>query len=136
MELENLNNFNPSVCISGKVMRLNRMTANIFRKYLQPFGITDSQLTVLFILTKMDGLNQKRLSEITILEKSSLNRNLQRLLDNQLLTDKGFPVMKITEKGKRLVNKIIPEWKKAMTEIEELFGNDGVAALNTLMAKI
>lgn len=52
MEFENLKNFNPSECISGKVMRLNRITANVFRKYLMPFNITDSQLSILFVLTK------------------------------------------------------------------------------------
>ena len=136
MELENLNNFNPRECISGKIMRVNRVIANIFRKYLSPFGITDSQLTHLFILAKKDNMNQKELADFTKLEKSSLNRNLKRLFDAELISKTNFPKLQITTKGKMLVNQIIPEWKKAMSEIEALLGQDGKEALNTLMDKL
>ncbi len=117
-------------------MRLNRVTANIFRKYLNPFGVTDSQLTILFILSKMDNLNQKQLSDIAILEKSTLNRNLKRLIESELITKKDFPIIKITSKGKNLVKKIIPEWQKAMNEIEDLLETDGKKALEILTQKL
>lgn len=117
-------------------MRLNRMTANIFRKHLKPFGITDSQLTLLFVLTKRNNLNQKELSDIAVLEKSSLNRNLKRLIDSELVSKSSFPIIRITEKGKILVNTIIPEWEKAMTEIKELLESDGISALDTLITKL
>lgn len=136
MEFENLKSFNPQECISGRITRLNRVTANIFRKYISPYGITNSQLTLLFILTKRKDLNQKQLSEIAILEKSSLNRNLKRLLDSGLISKENFPNINISHKGKILVNKIIPEWKKAMKEIEEILGGDGEKALNTLTNKL
>lgn len=128
--------FNPKDCISGKMMRLNRVTARIFRKYLSPFGITDSQLTLLFILSKLNTLNQKKLSDITRLEKSSLNRNLKRLLDSGLVTKAAFPIIKITPKGKHLVVKILPEWEKAMAEISQLLGDDGKEALDLVAKKL
>ena len=136
MEFKNIDSFNPKECISGKMMRLNRMTANIFRKHLKPFGITDSQLTLLFVLTKRNNLNQKELSDIAVLEKSSLNRNLKRLIDSELVSKSSFPIIRITEKGKILVNTIIPEWEKAMTEIKELLESDGISALDTLITKL
>lgn len=136
MKLENLPSFDPRTCISGKVMRLSRATANIFRKYLQPHGITDSQLSILFILSKSDGLTQKQLSDIAVLEKSTLSRNLKRLLDKQYVSRSDFPIISITEKGKQFVNDIIPEWQKAMNEIREILGEDGEDALNLLHSKL
>ncbi len=136
MELKNINSFNPRKCISGKMMRLNRLTANIFRKYISQFGVTNSQLTLLFILTKRDNLNQKQLSEMIMLEKSSLSRNLKRLVDSELISKEEFPLIKITTKGKILVNEIIPEWEKAMQEIENLFESDGMDAFNILTKKL
>lgn len=136
MEFENLQTFNPRECISGKITRLNRVTANIFRKYISPFGITNSQLTLLFILAKREDLNQKQLSEIAVLEKSSLNRNLKRLIDSGLISIDKFPNINISQKGKTLVNQIIPEWKKAMLEIENILEEDGKQALNTLTNKL
>tara|TARA_R110000868_G_scaffold185617_3_gene427613 strand:+ start:454 stop:870 length:417 start_codon:yes stop_codon:yes gene_type:complete len=136
MELQESDSFDPKECISGKMMRLNRVTANVFRKYLSPFGITDSQLTILFILSKKSGLNQKQLSDLTVLEKSTLNRNLNRLIGSELISKADFPLIKITIKGKTLVNAILPEWKKAMNEIERMLESDGKNALDTLMKKL
>jgi len=136
VELQDSDSFDPKECISGKMMRLNRVTANIFRKYLSPFGITDSQLTILFILSKKSGLNQKQLSDLTVLEKSTLNRNLNRLIGSELVSKADFPLIKITIKGKTLVNAILPEWKKAMNEIERMLESDGKNALDTLIKKL
>lgn len=132
MEYKNISKFNPRECISGKIMRINRLTGNIFRKYLAPFKITDSQLTLLFILTKRGGLTQKQLSDFIFLEKSTLNRNLQRLIDKQYITRINFPVIEITNKGKKFVENIIPEWEKAMAEIRGIIGNQGEEAINTI----
>ncbi len=110
MEIEST--FNPKDCISGKMMRLNRLTANVFRKYLKPFNVTDSQLTLLFILSKKKNLSQKALSEIALLEKSSLNRNLRRLIEANLISNGNKSELNLTTKGKNLVEKIILNGKR------------------------
>ena len=129
-------NFNPSVCISNKVRQLNRVIANIYRKYLSPFQITDSQLTILFVLTKKGKLPQKDICRGLLLEKSSLNRNLNRLVDRGLISKADFPLVQITDPGIELVNAIIPEWEKALKETEQLLHNDGVLAIDLLTQKI
>lgn len=136
MEFKNIEDFTPRECISGKIMRINRITANIFRKYLAPFKVTDSQLTLLFLLTKAGGLTQKELSDFIYLEKSSLNRNLKRLIEKELLTRKKFPVIKITHEGKLFVEQIIPEWKKAMAEIRIIIGDEGEQSVSILLKKL
>ena len=136
MEYENLTNFNPSECISGQMMRLNRMVANVFRKHFQSYDITNSQISLLFILTKAGGLNQKQLATIAQLEKSSLNRNLKRLFDKNYTTKMNFPIIEITPQGKSFVNEIIPDWQKAMDEIEALLEEDGKTALNLIYTKL
>ena len=132
----NIDRFNPRTCMSNKVKRLHRITANIFRKYLQPFNITDSQLTMLFVLSKMGGLTQKQLSDIMVLEKSSLNRNLTRMFDRNYLTKENFPTIEMTEEGKEMVNRIIPEWEKAMNEMRMILNEDGEEGLNLVLNKL
>jgi len=136
MKLDNIALFDPRTCISGKVMRLNRITGNIFRKHFKEFKVTNSQVSLLFILSKRDGLTQKALSDISKLEKSSINRNLNRLMSNQYISKADFPLIKITDKGLNMVNQIIPEWEKAMTEIRSLLGEEGEAALNLILSKL
>ncbi len=136
MEFSNLVGFDPSTCISGKMMRINRITANVFRKYLNPFHITDSQLSILFVLSKMGGLNQKQITDITKLEKSSLHRNLKRLLERGFISRAHFPVMEMTPEGKLFVNNAIPEWQKAMDEIKNRLNEDGSQALDLIHTKL
>lgn len=136
MEFKNIQAFNPATCISAKVMKLDRLTANIFRKHLSPFNITDSQLCILFVFSKIGGITQKQLSEITFLKKSSLNRNLKRLFERGFLTREDFPAIKITLEGKMFVENIIPEWERAMSEIRYLLGEDGVEAITKVLSKL
>ncbi|MDG1476476.1 MAG: MarR family transcriptional regulator [Vicingaceae bacterium] len=136
MKFKNIKEFNPQECISGRVKRLNRLTANIFRKHLSPFGITDSQLTLLFILSKKGKCNQKEITEITCLEKSSLNRNLKRLVDKKYISKQDFPLLQLSHEGKVFVENIIPEWEKAMTEIKELITEDGINGINIALKNI
>lgn len=136
MELSNIEKFNPKSCISGQVMRINRVIANIFRSYLKPFDITDSQLTILFILSKRQDLNQKKLSEITVLEKSTLNRNLKRLFDKGFISKDDLPILRITPNGKKFVNNVIPEWEKAMNEVRHIIQLEGENALNLIYNKL
>ncbi len=132
VEFKNIDSLNPMFCINGQLSRMYRTSNNIFRKYISPFGITNSQLTLLFICAKMDQLNQKQLATIAQLEKSSLNRNLNRLMTKELLTKVDFPLIRITRKGRLLLEHIIPEWEKAMHEIKTRLGDEGVAHIQTV----
>jgi hypothetical protein len=42
----------------------------------------------------------------------------------------------ITQKGKVLLETVIPAWECAKLEVNELLGNDGVAALHLLQQKL
>lgn len=136
MELKHIDEFNPRTCISGQVMRINRKIANIFRTYLKPYDITDSQLTILFVLSKHSKLNQKQLSNITVLEKSTLNRNLTRLYNKNYISRENFPLLTISQEGKVFVNNIIPEWEKAMEEVRLIIGFEGEQNLQDLHTKL
>jgi DNA-binding MarR family transcriptional regulator len=130
MEFNRIASFDPSTCIAGKINQTKRLISNIFRKHLSPFGITESQLTLLFILSKKKNMTQKELSNFAFLEKSSLNRNLKRLVERKLLSRDHFPDITITTEGNYFVENIIPVWEKAMSEVKLLIREDGESALN------
>ena len=117
---------------SGQASGRCGLYPSVFRKYLSRFGVTDSQTSLLFILSKMEGRSQKELTHITKLEKSSLNRNLARLIKQELISKEHFPMLTITPKGKQLTNDIIPTWRLAMAEIQEKLTAEGEQALNIL----
>lgn len=136
MAFKHLDTVDPTTCISGKMNRISRLTANIFRKHLSTFDITSNQLTLLFVLFKSGGKTQKEMSEILYLEKSSLNRNLKKLFEKKYASREEFPIIRITEEGKKLLDEVIPYWESAMKEIRSLLHSDGEDAVNTILNKL
>lgn len=135
-QFPNLESCNPKSCISGQVMKCNRIIANVFRKYLSPFNITDSQLSMLFVISKINEVTQKNISEILYLEKSTVNRNLKRLKEKNYISLDQKVFISITEEGKVFLEQLIPEWNLAMKEIREVIGKEGENALNLLTKQL
>ncbi len=136
MKLDHLHSIDPSTCLNGKMNRINRLTANIFRKHLKEFDLTSSQLTLMFVLFKRGGLTQKELTDILFMEKSSVNRNLRRLFEKGYTAKSQFPIVEITEEGKRLLNEVVPSWQAAMNEIRDALQQDGEDAVDTILSKL
>ncbi|MGX1928016.1 MarR family winged helix-turn-helix transcriptional regulator [Flagellimonas sp. 2504JD4-2] len=118
------------------MMKCKRIIANIFRKHLRPFGITDSQLSILFVITKGSAVNQKRISEKLHMEKSTVNRNLNRLIDSDYISTDQDSFLFTTEKGKEFLDGIIPHWHNAMAEVREILEQDGENAINLILGKL
>ena len=131
-----IDQLSPSECISGKIMRCNRVIANIFRKHIAQFDVTDSQLSILFVIAKANHANQNKISKLLYLEKSTVNRNLNRLLQRNIISYKAGKETILTEEGKLLLNTIIPHWEKAMTEIRAILTESGENAINLLTNKL
>ena len=125
-----LENFDPSVCIAAKTMQTQRMVNTFFRKHLQKFELSNSQVSILFMLSKKQVVKQHELANMLYLEKSSMSRNLKRLFDKQLIQRMDNHNIVMTEKGLEYVSKIIPYWKMAMEAISIKLGNEGIASLN------
>ena len=76
------------------------------------------------------------MAEFTKLEKSSVNRNIKRLIENEFITKKEFPELKITKKGLKLVSEIIPKWEIAMEEINSLLSPGDINTINSIHDKL
>lgn len=117
-------------------MRCNRIIANIFRKHLQESGITDSQLSILFYLSKSKNVTQKEISQFLIMEKSTVNRNIKRLLNKEYINSNIHSALNTTSKGNEALENIIPLWNKAMYEAEKALGKEGLSSLNIMQSKL
>ena len=126
----------PSTCSSGKMMRLDRIVSTIYRKHISPFDLTNSQLSMLFVITKVDKISQHNLCTILYLEKSSVCRNIRRLINIGLIDKVNSKQLTVTKKGKSILEKLIPAWGKANEEVKALLGTDGQEAFNTVYKKL
>ena len=126
----------PRTCMARKIMLSDRLISTTYRKHLAHFGLTASQRMILFVLSKRGPLKQSELAKSVILEKSSLSRNLNRLLTSNYVCKTTPRKISITEAGKAMLEKLIPAWEKAKKEIQDKLGEDGLAALNLVVKKL
>lgn len=127
----NIENCDPRQCVSGRMMRCSRIVSSIFRKYLKPFDITNSQLSIMFMITKSQGIKQQDIANWLYMDKSTVNRNLKRLFDKELIV-KFNGTIETTTIGKNQLEQIIPEWDKAMKEINTILKKEGMESVNKL----
>lgn len=71
-------------------------------------------------LYKMGQTEQIVVGNYLNLERSSLSRNLVRLVENQLIIKEGAvnrPIIVLSDKGTVLVETLMPAWERAMDEV-------------------
>src|SRR5262245_10516032 len=69
-----------AACISTRVRQLSRIVTRVYDDALRPMGITASQFTLLTQLAQQDGITAVEIGHALDIEKSTLSRNLKRLL--------------------------------------------------------
>ena len=87
-------------------------------------GITGEQFVVLDTVSYYDNIYPQKLSDIMMKDKSNTTRMIQILVDKGLITKEAGKVnnrlvyqLKITKKGKKLIDVNMPKIKKYITEI-------------------
>lgn len=121
-------------CIAGRLRLVNRVVTNLYDDALRPFGLKISQGNILIFTGKMGVAHPVQVSEMLQLDISTLSRNVELMRKNGWLElvpgeDGRSRPFRLTEKGKRLIEKAIPAWEKAQAEARELLGDDFVASL-------
>jgi len=121
-------------CISSRLRKLSRIADGYMRNCLKEFGITENQMTILFALSKLGKVEQGKIGEALVLERSTVSRNV-KLLEKQKLVRRTVdyrPQIELTNKGIRLVDKLIPYWEKVMDSFIDMLGEYGTGPLEKL----
>ena len=108
----------------------------MFRKHLKPFGFSNSQVSLLFVLSKCKIISQRDLGGFLYLEKSTVNRNLSRIFEQNLIQKTADNKIEITKRGVAQVLAIIPVWEVAMSEARELLGEEGMESLDQVISNL
>lgn len=93
-------------------------------------------MSILFMVTKAKEVNQKKLATRLYMEKSTVNRNISRLIDRGYIMMDDQMMLHTTEEGKQVLEKIIPHWEMAMQESKEVLGQEGMEAVSLLTEKL
>jgi len=113
-------------CLSGRIRKLGRVVNSIFDRQFRPHGVRSSQISILIVVGLHGPTTATEVCGRLCLEKSTLSRDLERLIDNGWIraTEAGGRRrnLELTTEGRALLRRIQPAWKIAQTEVEKLLG--------------
>lgn len=104
--------------------------------------ITGEQFVVLDTVSYYENIYPQKLSDILMKDKSNTTRMIQILVDKGLLIKEAGKsnnrlvyILKITDKGKKLVNDNMPKIKKYITEIFANISDEEIELLHKMSTK-
>ena len=127
-------------CLFSRARILNRVLMGIYDHELRPFGLKATQLNLLVAVAKVGPVRRIDIGKRLHLDPSTLTRNLKIMLTNGWIEEiadgedgRGLP-LQITARGRHLLNRIGPSWRKAQDRTQKFIGNDGATLLRKLAA--
>ena len=119
-------------CVMTRWRMANRVLSAIYDEELRPFKLKSSQLSLLVAVTKAGPVRRIDLGKYLSLDPSTLTRNLQVMLKHGWIEEvpdeidqRGAP-LKATPKGRKLLERIEPAWRRAQVRAKKVLGGDAV----------
>lgn len=127
-----------SSCLATRVRQLSRIITRVYDDAMRPLGITASQFTLLTQLAQRDGITAVEIGTTLDIEKSTLSRNLKRMLSLSLITmdppaGRRGRGLHLTPKGQAVIKDAYPIWKAAQERTVSIMGGNTRDTLNHLV---
>src|ERR1700682_2662962 len=128
-------------CIAVRLRLLNRVVTNFYDDALRPLGLKVSQLNILIVTARLGLAWPAQVCAILQLDPSTLSRNVERMRAHGWLEvvpdeDARPQPFRLTQQGKRLIEKAVPAWEEAQRQASELLGDQGIALLDKAAKKL
>lgn len=141
METPNFDRINPIECVNGKVKRLHRTVDAIYQSVLKPFGLKGSMLSMLFVIGKRGGINQKSLAVQLVLDQSTVSRNIKKFEEKGWLRiykgkDPRSSTLELTDNGFLLLEEIVPVWEQVHERVTKQLGQFNIHQLDVTLAAL
>jgi DNA-binding MarR family transcriptional regulator len=127
-------------CQCNKLRSASRKITRIYDDALRPIGIKANQFTILIAVSLLGPVSITKISDKLGMERTTLTRNLSPL------EKEGFVELHaghgrtrnavITVKGKAIIKKAKPAWRKAQTLVVKKIGKDNLEAFNQTLESL
>jgi DNA-binding MarR family transcriptional regulator len=109
-------------CACFAVRRAARVITQHYDRSLRSSGLRATQFTLLTVLALGGPLSMRRVADRLGMERTTLTRNLRRLLTKKLVAirhgdDRRVRTIAITAKGRRAAVAALPHWRKAQRDL-------------------
>ena len=127
-----------ATCLATRVRQLSRIVTRVYDDAMRPLGITASQYTLLTQLASRDGITAVEIGHELDIEKSTLSRNLKRLLAlGHLVMDppagRRGRGLHLTPKGQAVLKNAYPIWQDAQRRATARMGPESRTVLDGLL---
>ena len=117
-------------CIGSRIRFLNRVITNIYDDALRPLEITTNQMNILIAMFLKGFSTPGEIASYLHMEKSTVSRNLNRMEKRGWLEilageDARSQRLRVTSKGKKVIEKSWPLWKSAQKKAKQVLGECG-----------
>lgn len=118
MESGDIDFFATRQCLCTAARRRSRDLTRVFEKAMRGSGVRSTQFTLLAMLVQTGPIATTRLAEFQGLERTTLTRNLSRLVRDGFVQihegeDRRVREVAITPAGEEAARRAFPFWKKA-----------------------
>ncbi len=125
-------------CLATRVRQLSRIITRVYDDAMRPLGITASQYTLLAQLASRDAITAVEIGHDLDIEKSTLSRNLKRLLAlGHLVMDppagRRGRGLHLTPKGQAVLKDAYPIWLDAQRRTIAVMGPESRSTLDGLL---
>ena len=137
-DLERIADITASSCVATRVRQLSRIITRVYDDAMRPLGITGSQFTLLTQLASRDGITAVEIGTDLDIEKSTLSRNLKRMLALTLITmdppaGRRGRGLHLTAKGQAVIKEAYPVWLSAQQKSVAVMGPETRANLDEML---
>lgn len=127
-------------CIATRVRQLSRIITRVYDDALRAHGITASQFTLLTQLAQQDSITAAEIGFSLDIEKSTLSRNLKRLLAlGHIIMDppagRRGRGLHLTPRGQAVIKEAYPLWLAAQKRTTEVMGANSRSTLDQLVTQ-
>ncbi len=111
-------------CVCFNIRKTSRALTKVYEAHLHPLGLKATQFNLLNILSAVESFTVNELADFTVMDRTSLTRALKPLERDGLVAiqpgqDRRTRFISITSAGIDLLDRAIPLWKQAQSQIRD-----------------
>jgi DNA-binding MarR family transcriptional regulator len=125
-------------CTASRLRRATRVVARLFEEVMASSGLEGTQFSVLVALSLGGDVPMRTLAERLGVDRTTLTRNLkplerEGLVESAAGDDQRVRLVRMTAKGRRVLEKALPLWEKAQHQVVAKLGQAKWEALLGLL---
>ncbi len=121
-------------CACLNIRQTDRAITQFYAESLALSGLNTPQFALLATIARTEPVTINHLSEVMVLDRTTLTRNLQLLSKRKLIRDeegedRRMRLVSLTQEGKQALLRAWPMWQEAQARIEHALGRERLESL-------